>query len=146
MGAMLMNGVLGWMLLFPAGSGAQGSPGGQQAAPPPPSASVPQQPAPAQTPPAPGAAQPVQGAPLGKLNLSDDQKKQIHTARRQAQQQVETVKNDPSLTPEQKREKIHQIRRDESAAIDNTLTPEQREKYDAYRRARHHHRRHPSQP
>src|SRR5208282_3352047 len=70
----------------PRTSGAQ-NPGGQQPAP-----SAPAQPAaqaPAKQPAQPPAAEPEEGAPLNKLGLSDDQKRQIHGFRKKAQQQVQ---------------------------------------------------------
>ena len=111
--------------------GAQPAPAPQGTAPQPP-----------QQTPAPGTAQPATGAPLGKLNLNDDQKKQIHEARQDAQQQIEAVRKDTSLTPQQRHQKIREIRSAENQKIDAALTPEQREKYDAWRQAKRGHRHH----
>jgi Spy/CpxP family protein refolding chaperone len=112
-----------------------------------------QQPAPAQNAPAPGTsaqqpqAQPEEGAPLSKLGLSDDQKKQIHSIRKQAQDQVQTVRKDTSLTPQQQMQQIRQIRRNELQQVEGVLTPEQREKYAAWRQShRRRHRPPPQQP
>ena len=113
---------------------AQGSGSQQQPAPG----------APAQQPAAPAAAEPEEGAPLSKLGLSDDQKKQIHTIRKQAQEQVQAVRKDTSLTSQQQTQQIRQIRRNEALSVDSVLTPEQREKYQAWRKA--HQRRHRQQP
>jgi len=112
-----------------------------------------QQPAPAQQPPpqaAPAqqpAAPPEQGAPLSKLGLSDEQKKQIHKIRRDAEEQVQAIKKDTSLTEQQQTTQIRQVRRNQIQQVDEVLTPEQREKYDAWRKS--HLRRHrppPQQP
>ena len=123
------------------------APGGQQppAAPPPSAPSQPAPVAPAQAPgqqPAqPPAAEAEQGAPLNKLGLTDDQKKQIHEIRKQAQQQVQAVRSDTSLTSQQQTQQIRQIRHKAAQQVDGVLTPEQRAKFDAWRRAhqRHHH-------
>jgi len=95
------------------------------------------QPAPAQPP----AAQPTEGAPLHQLNLSDDQKKQVHNIRKQAEEQVQAIRKDSSLTEQQKTIQIRQVRRNQIQQIDEVLTPEQREQYDAWRKAHARHRR-----
>jgi Spy/CpxP family protein refolding chaperone len=119
------------------------APGGQQppAAPAPSAPSQPAPAAPAQQPGQPPAAEAEQGAPLSKLGLSDEQKKQIHDIRQQSQQQVQVVRNDTSLTPQQQTQQIRQIRHKAAQQVDGVLTPEQRAKFDAWRRAhqRHHH-------
>lgn len=108
---------------------------------PAPNAPAQQQPAP------PPAAEPEQGAPLNKLGLSDEQKKQIHDIRQQAQEQVQAVRKDTSLTPQQQTQQIRQIRRKALQQVEGVLTPEQREKYNAWRRAHQRQRRQqPQQP
>ena len=79
-----------------------------------------------------------------KLNLSQDQKNQIKQFRENAKSQIEAVRNDSSLTPEQKEEKIRQIRRETHKQVLGVLTPEQRKivkerqrERRAARRARH---------
>jgi Spy/CpxP family protein refolding chaperone len=110
-----------------------------------------QQQPPTQAPPAPGTsaeqpqAQPEEGAPLSRLGLSDDQKKQIHSIRKQAQEQVQAVRKDTTLTPQQQTQQIRQIRRNELQQVEGVLTPEQREKYQAWRQAHHRRRRPPPQ-
>jgi len=125
--------------------GAENSGGQQQ---PPQTPSAPSQPAagapshpPAQSP----AAQPEEGTPLSKLDLSDDQKKQIHGIRKKSQQQVQAVKGNTSLTPQQQAQQVRQIRRTANQQVEGVLTPDQREKYEAWRRA-HQRRHHPPQP
>ena len=125
----------------PRTSGAQ-NPGGQQPAPQAPAA--PAQPA-AQQPAQPQASEPQEGAPLNKLGLSDDQKRQIHGIRKKAQQQVQAVRSDTSLTPQQQAQQVRQIRRKANQQVEGVLTAEQREKYDAWRRARQR-RRNPPPP
>ena len=124
--------------LFARGSGGQQPPAQNPPAQSPP-APAGQQPA---TPP---AAQSEEGAPLSKLGLSDDQKKQVHKIRKQAQEQVQAIKKDTSLTEQQQNLQIRQVRRNEMQQVDGVLTPEQREKFDAWRKA-HARRRRPQQP
>jgi periplasmic protein CpxP/Spy len=100
------------------------------------------QPSPEQSTPPP-AAEPEEGAPLSKLGLSNDQKKQIHAIRRQAQEQVQAVRNNSALTPQQQTHQIRQIRRKALQQVEGVLTPEQREKYDAWIRSHRRHRRGP---
>jgi len=126
------------------------TPSGQQP-PAPPASGTPAQPtptAPVQQPAQPPLTEGERGAPLNKLDLSNDQKKQIHEIRKQAQQQVQAVRNDTSLTPQQQTQQIRQIRHKSAQQVDAVLTPEQRAKFDAWRRAhqRHHHAAHGSQP
>ncbi len=119
---------------------AQQPPAPAPNAPPQPSQKPPQQqPAPPRT------AEPDAGAPLSKLGLSDDQMKQIHTFRQQAQEQVQAARKDASLTPQQQTQQIREIRHKAHQQVEGVLTPEQREKYDAWRRA-HQRRRHGPPP
>lgn len=93
--------------------------------------------------PTPEANQPRSGDREGihDLDLSDNQKKQIQAIHQNEKQQLEAAKNDPSLTPEQKRQKAKQIRKASNKQISGLLSPEQRKKWHQIRR-RHHHRRH----
>jgi Spy/CpxP family protein refolding chaperone len=110
------------------------TPGGQQPPAAPPPQDAPSQPA-AGTPTQPPAATPEAGAPLSKLGLSDEQKKQIHNIRKEAQQQVQAVHNNTSLTQQQQAQQVRQIHHSSAQQVDGVLTPEQRAQYDAYRKA-----------
>jgi Spy/CpxP family protein refolding chaperone len=66
------------------------------------------------------------GAALANLNLTDDQKTQIKQIREGARSQADAVKNDSSLSAEQKEAKIHSIHRDAHMQMKKVLTPEQR--------------------
>ena len=137
--------VLGAALVAAPSLLAQGT-GGQQTPPASnPPAQSPQAAPPAQPSAPPPAAEPEEGAPLARLGLSDGQKKEIHSIREQAQSQVQAVRNDTSLTPQQQTQQIRQIRRKALQDVEGVLTPEQREKYQAWRKSRHHHRRAPAQ-
>ena len=80
-----------------------------------------------------------------KLNLSADQKKQIQEIRENTKSQLQAVRNDSSLTPEQRHEKMRQIHGDANKQIDSVLTPEQRKIWHE-RRREHHKGRHGRRP
>jgi Spy/CpxP family protein refolding chaperone len=69
-----------------------------------------------------------------ELGLTDDQKNQIKTIQQQAREQTRAVREDTSLTREQKAEKIREINRNTNTQVRSVLTPEQYERYQ--RRAR----------
>ncbi len=78
-----------------------------------------------------------------KLNLSADQKNQIKQIHENAKSQVESIRNDSSLTPEQKEQKIKQIRQGTRKQTMGVLTPEQQKIWKAkHREHRGEHRRH----
>ena len=95
-----------------------------------------------------GGATPDQNATATKhegwkdLNLSADQKAKIKSIREQTKQQMQAVKADNSLTAEQKKAKMKEIRENSFSQINSQLTPEQQQKF-AQMRAQHkgrHHR------
>lgn len=61
-----------------------------------------------------------------KLNLTQDQKNQIKGIRENAKSEIEAIRSDSSLSPQQKRKKIHEIRRETHKQVMGVLTPEQR--------------------
>lgn len=63
---------------------------------------------------------------LAGLNLTDDQKSQIKQIREGARSQADAVKNDTSLSVDQKEAKLHAIHRDKHEQVSKVLTPEQR--------------------
>lgn len=63
---------------------------------------------------------------LAGLNLTDDQKSQIKQIREGARSQADAVKNDTSLSADQKEAKLHAIHRDKHEQVSKVLTPEQR--------------------
>jgi Spy/CpxP family protein refolding chaperone len=74
------------------------------------------------------------GAFLANLNLTDDQKAQIKQIREGARSQVDAVKNDSSLSTEQKEAKVRDIRHDSHEQVKKVLTPEQRKQMHENRR------------
>lgn len=62
-----------------------------------------------------------------KLNLTDDQKAQVKKIHESAKSQMEAVRNDSSLSAEQKDAKSREIRRSARKEMSGVLTPEQRE-------------------
>jgi len=71
-----------------------------------------------------------------KLNLTDDQKAKMKDLRQQTRQQVQAVRNDSSLAPEQRAAKIREIRRNNMKRMQSILTPEQRKQMQQMRRER----------
>ena len=65
--------------------------------------------------------------PFARLNLTSDQKSKIQPLVQSQHQQVEAVRMDSSLTPEQKQAKVRDIRQGTKSQIHSLLTPEQQE-------------------
>jgi Spy/CpxP family protein refolding chaperone len=63
-----------------------------------------------------------------ELNLTDAQKAQLKPMFQQQREQMQALKADTSLTPEQKHEKAQQIRADGRKQFLSVLTPEQQQK------------------
>lgn len=70
------------------------------------------------------------------LGLTADQKSQIKQVRQDEKQQIQAVKADNSLSKDQKKAKIQDIRQNSTSKINGLLTPEQQQKF-AQRRASH---------
>jgi protein CpxP len=85
-------------------------------------------------------AAPAQKADRPNLNLTDDQKAQMKKIREDAKSQMDAVKNDTSLSADQKQAKMKQIRRDSHKQVDAMLTPEQRKTMKEWRHEHHRHR------
>ena len=73
---------------------------------------------------------------MAALNLTPDQKSKLQPIRQQMRQQVQAVRQDSSLTPQQKRDKIREIRQDAMAQMNAILTPEQQQQQMQQRRQR----------
>ena len=73
------------------------------------------------------AAPAQQNAPAGPdLNLTDDQKAQMKKIHEDAKSQIDAIKNDSSLSPEQQQAKIRQIHHGQHQQVEKMLTPEHR--------------------
>jgi periplasmic protein CpxP/Spy len=96
----------------------------------------PSQSAPAQAAPNPPSTQPNASSSNGQsssqadnpLNLTDEQKAKLRPIITEENQQMEALRNDTSMTQEQKIAKANQIRADASPKIKAVLTPEQLQK------------------
>lgn len=62
-----------------------------------------------------------------KLNLTDDQKAKIQPLMADQQKQVQAIKQDTTLTPEQKQSKIQEVRKATRQQLTSILTPEQQQ-------------------
>jgi len=63
-----------------------------------------------------------------ELNLTDDQKTKLKPVLQDEFKQLKAVKDDASLSPDQKKEKITSIREGTKPQIDSILTPDQQKK------------------
>lgn len=118
----------------PSAMPSQGTTGQQDAAPP--SASpqaTPPQASPGQTSTTPGTTPSTSQAPAqaddqNPLNLTEEQKAKLRPILMDERQQMEAVRNDSSMSTEQKMTKVQQIREAASPKIKAVLTPEQLKK------------------
>jgi periplasmic protein CpxP/Spy len=84
----------------------------------------------------PAQSAPAQSSADNPLGLTEDQKAQLRPIVMQENQQMEAVRNDASLTQEQKIAKANQIRDTASPKIKAILTPEQLQKLAEMQKAR----------
>lgn len=137
-------GFLSMALVMSLPAAAQSSTANSAAQKPPeaPSQSAPSQAAPPQSTPsqapgqagaasevAPGHAQPrAQTGEENPLNLTEDQKAKLRPILQDENQQMEALRNDTSMTREQKIAKANEVRQNASPKIKAILTPEQLQK------------------
>ncbi len=72
---------------------------------------------------------------LRGLNLSDSQKQQLKPIFEQQHQQMQALRNNNSLTPEQKKTQAQQIRQNTMTQVNGILTPEQQQQLKQQRQA-----------
>ena len=85
-------------------------------------------------------AAPEKKADRPNLNLTDDQKAQMKKIHEDAKSQMDAVKNDSSLSAEQKQAKMKHIRCDSHKQVEAMLTPEQRKTMKEWRQEHRGHR------
>lgn len=71
-----------------------------------------------------------------KLNLTDDQKQQFRQIHQQMMKQARTIHSDGSLTADQKRDKMQQLRKQSHQQMFSILTPEQKDQLKQLREQR----------
>lgn len=64
-----------------------------------------------------------------ELNLTDEQKTKLKPILADQNKQMRSAKEDASLTPDQKRDKMKQIHESTSSQINDILTPDQQKKF-----------------
>lgn len=69
---------------------------------------------------------------MDELNLTADQKSQMKTIQENTKQQREAIKNDASLTQDEKRAKMKDLQKSHSQKVNSILTPDQQAKRSAY--------------
>ena len=72
-----------------------------------------------------------------KLNLSDDQQKQLLPILTDRQQQVESIHNDSSLSPKDRHAKMQSVREDSDTKIKGILNDNQKQAYDQMQQQMH---------
>lgn len=70
------------------------------------------------------------------LGLTDQQKEQLRQIRQQHVQQIQAIRNDPALTPQQKAERIREHNRTMNQQVRSVLTPEQYQRWQEHRQQR----------
>lgn len=75
------------------------------------------------------------GRMMRGLNLSDSQKQQLKPIFEQQHQQMQALRNNSSLTPEQKKAQAQQIRQNTRTQVNGILTPEQQQQLKQGRQA-----------
>jgi Spy/CpxP family protein refolding chaperone len=75
-----------------------------------------------------------------KLNLSSEQKADLKSIRDNMKQQAQAIKNDSSLTPDQKNAKFKELRKSSHEQMMAKLTPDQQAKFKEMRKEHRGHR------
>ena len=76
------------------------------------------------------------GALMQELNLSTEQQAKVKEMRNGFKTKADALRNDQSLTQEQRRTKLHELMQQQQAQLKTTLTKEQQEKLKALRQER----------
>ncbi|HJW99990.1 MAG TPA: hypothetical protein VJ453_07505 [Terriglobales bacterium] len=83
------------------------------------------------------------GEKLAKeLNLTPEQQAELRSIRENAKQQTQAIKNDASLTADQKKAKFQDLRKSTHEQMMAKLTPDQQAKFKEMRKEHRGHRRH----
>ena len=69
-----------------------------------------------------------------ELNLTQTQKDQLSKMRAEVKSQVQSIRNDQSLTQDQKKEKMHSLKKEEQQKFKSVLTKEQVDKLEAMKK------------
>lgn len=77
-----------------------------------------------------------QGKMADQLNLTADQKSQMKALHQDMKQQREGIMNDESLTADQKKQKMKELRKSQSEKMNTILTPDQQTKMKELRKQR----------
>ena len=73
--------------------------------------------------------------PMANLNLTDDQKKQAQAVWQKSHEEMKAVKDNASLSQDQKEQQIQAIRQSSDAQMKTILTPEQYQKFEEMKAA-----------
>lgn len=75
-----------------------------------------------------------------ELNLTPEQQADLKSIRENMRQQAQAIKNDSSLTPDQKKAKFKELRKSSHEQMMAKLTPEQQQKFKEMRKEHRGHR------
>lgn len=76
------------------------------------------------------------GQKMQQLGLTENQKTKMKALHEEMQQQKNTIKNDATLSDDQKKEKMKELHKAQSEKMKTILTPDQQEKMKAFREQR----------
>jgi Spy/CpxP family protein refolding chaperone len=76
------------------------------------------------------------------MNLTQDQKTKMSDLRKNFKEQRDAIKNDASLTQEQKKTKMQELSKTQREQMKNILTPEQQQKMQAHKKEWKKHNKH----
>lgn len=68
-----------------------------------------------------------------KLNLTQDQRNQMQTSRKDFMQQRETIRNDKTLNSQQRSQKLIELNRSQKGKMNGYLTPEQQKQMKSWK-------------
>ena len=68
------------------------------------------------------------------MNLTQTQKDQLSKMRSEVKSQVQSIRNDQSLTQDQKKEKMHSLKKEEQQKFKSVLTKEQLDKLESMKK------------
>lgn len=71
---------------------------------------------------------------MSQLDLSKDQQKKVKALNQDNKSKMESVRNDQSLTQEQRKEKMKELAKDHKEGMNSILTKDQQDKMKAYKK------------
>ena len=79
----------------------------------------------------------TRGNAFKELNLTDDQKPKVQAIVKDSREKLKAVREDSSLTPEEKKAKVKEIQQDQATQLKAVLTPDQFTKWQEISKKHH---------